>query len=129
MNFIPGELRPEGAGPPSFVSAEGQIAIELSRPRGDFERPTRPSPPSRASRATLGIRCEHVHEDPDGSIAGQVLTEEYLGSASNVHVASELGRLVMRTDATTTRARGARVRLRLDPDQISVFDASTEQRL
>ena len=135
MNFIPGELRPEGAGPPAFVSTEGQIAIELSRPRGDFERaspPSRPSQPggaSRVSRATLGIRCEHVHEDPDGSIAGQVLTEEYLGSASNVHVASELGRLVMRTDATTTRARGARVRLRLDPDQISVFDASTEQRL
>jgi hypothetical protein len=70
-----------------------------------------------------------VHEDPHGPIAGRVMTEEYLGSARNVHVDTDLGRLIMRSGAASARNRGAEVRLRLDPAQISVFDAATEERL
>jgi len=77
----------------------------------------------------LGIRCEHVHEDARGNIAGSVVTEEYLGDACNVHLDTEVGRLVMRTDGGSRRVRGAAVRLRFDPAQISVFDATTEQRI
>ena len=57
------------------------------------------------------------------------MTEEYLGSARNVHVEAACGRLVMRADAASPCARGAEVRLDLDPSQISIFDGATEARL
>jgi ABC-type sugar transport system ATPase subunit len=115
MNFIPGELRP-GAGQAKFVSQNGAVAIDVPPVVG-------------SGRATLGIRCEHVYEDPAGPIAGNVLTEEYLGNASNVHLDTEVGRLIMRSERGLGRGRGSNVRLRLDTTQMSVFDAATEQRL
>jgi ABC-type sugar transport system ATPase subunit len=115
MNFIAGEVA-ASAPRPRFISNQGQIPIDVAEP-------------VRSGPVTLGIRCEHVHEDPSGPIAGSVLTEEYLGNASHVHVATALGRLVMRTDGGPGRARGAEVRLRLDTAKISVFDAATEERL
>jgi ABC-type sugar transport system ATPase subunit len=119
MNFIPGQLHSgaaESSAAPFFVSESGEVRLEVPRP-------------SRLGPATLGIRCEHVYEDPRGPILGNILTEEYLGNASNVHLETEVGRLVMRTDSTSRRVRGTPLRLRLDPAQISVFDTATEQRL
>jgi ABC-type sugar transport system ATPase subunit len=117
MNFITGELV-EGPRGPTFVSKAGELRIDV--PRARAERPR---------DATLGIRCEHVHEDPEGPIVGNVLVEEYLGNASNVHLQTDAGRLVMRSATTSQRARGSRLRLRLDPAGISMFDPITEQRL
>ena len=57
------------------------------------------------------------------------MTEEYLGSARNVHVEAACGRIVMRADAAAPRALGAEVRLDLDTSQISIFDGATEARL
>jgi hypothetical protein len=70
-----------------------------------------------------------VHEDGDGPILGHVLTEEYLGSARMLHVDTACGRLVLRAAASTTRALGSELRLRLDSSRVSVFDGSTEVRL
>jgi multiple sugar transport system ATP-binding protein len=115
MNFIRGEVA-GGSDHSMFVSQAGRISIDIPRP-------------ARLGLATLGIRCEHVYEDPAGSIVGSVLTEEYLGNASNVHVETEVGRLIVRATGASRRTRGSEMRLRLDPGQISVFDAATEQRL
>lgn len=114
MNFIPGRVEQRDAGV-EFVSERGQVSIGLG---GGL----------RGGPATLGIRCEHVHEDSRGPIRGHVVTSEYLGNARHVHVDSEVGRLVLRCAATSGLARGAQLRLRLDPAQISIFDAATEQR-
>jgi multiple sugar transport system ATP-binding protein len=115
MNFIRGVVA-GNSDDSTFVSQSGLVRIDI---------PQR----ARFGQATLGIRCEHVHEDPDGPIPGSVLTEEYLGSASHVHVETDVGRLIVRATGATSRARGSAIRLRLDPGQISVFDATTEQRL
>jgi ABC-type sugar transport system ATPase subunit len=115
MNLIAGEIT-RSADRPVFMSRSTPIPLDPARARGGN------------GPATLGIRCEHVHEEPDGPIAGQVLVEEYLGNASNVHVQTDMGRLVMRAAAGPARMRGAEVRLWLDPAQISVFDATTERR-
>jgi ABC-type sugar transport system ATPase subunit len=104
-----------------LLSEQGQVRLDVP-----FARAARaPSTPS----ATLGIRCEHVHEDRDGPIIGRVVTEEYFGSARLVHVDTACGRLVLRSEVTRTRALGSELRLRLDATQISVFDAATEARL
>jgi multiple sugar transport system ATP-binding protein len=115
MNFIPGQLE-EGPGHPTFVSESGSLRIDVSAAAS-------------RGRATLGIRCEHVHEESDGPIVGNVLTSEYLGHASHVHVETQAGRLVMRAASGSSHARGSKVRLRLDPRQVSLFDAVTEARL
>jgi multiple sugar transport system ATP-binding protein len=114
MNLIPGEVT-GGSGRPVFVSHATPIPID--------------PPPARLGPATLGIRSEHVHEDPGGPLVGRVLAEEYFGSASNVHVQTQVGRLVMRVASSSRRPRGSEVRLRLDPALISVFDGTTEDRL
>jgi multiple sugar transport system ATP-binding protein len=119
MNFIRGELAGSG-GKGLFLSQEGRVRLDVP-----LEAATRVS----SGDATLGIRCEHVHEDAVGPIAGRVVTEEYLGNARNVHLETDCGRLVMRTDASGGRSLGRELRLRLDLSQISIFDARTEARL
>ena len=119
MNLIRGELA-GGAGRAQFLSERGRVGIDLPH-----EVPALTAP----GIATLGIRCEHVHEDPRGPIVGRVLTEEYLGNARNVHVETQCGRMVLRSGAATARTPGTEVRLRLDPSQISIFDGTTETRL
>jgi multiple sugar transport system ATP-binding protein len=120
MNFIP--CRVAGInGKMQLVSEQGAVRIDV--PLENARRP-----PTTAA-ATLGVRCEHVHEDASGPIAGRVAIEEYLGSARIVHVDTPCGRLVARTDATSARPLGAELRLRVDPAQVSVFDGSTEERL
>jgi ABC-type sugar transport system ATPase subunit len=115
MNFISGQVT-VGSGTPTFMSRSGHVHIDLPHV-------------ARCERATLGVRCEHVHEEEDGPIVGNVLTEEYLGNAKHVHVQTEVGRLIMRAASGSLRPRGSPLRLRLDPTQISVFDATTEERL
>ncbi|MDP9149028.1 MAG: TOBE domain-containing protein [Myxococcota bacterium] len=122
MNFIPGQVV-DGRGAPAFLSEPGQVRIDVPPLAAWASRGPR------AERATLGIRCEHVHEEADGPLVGHVLTEEYLGSARHVHVQTQAGRLVMRAASGPSRARGSELRLRLDPAQISMFDAATEKRL
>jgi multiple sugar transport system ATP-binding protein len=114
MNFIPGQVS-DGSGKLTFVSESGHVPIEVDRL-------------TRSGRATLGIRCEHVHEQSNGPIAARVLTEEYVGNATHIHVQTEVGRLILRAVGSAIRPRGSELRLRLDPAEISVFDAATEMR-
>ncbi|MGA3123134.1 MAG: ABC transporter ATP-binding protein [Polyangiaceae bacterium] len=115
MNFISGQVA-GGPGKATFVSESGQVHIDVPLVE-------------RCGHALLGIRCEHVYEAPDGPVVGNVLTEEYLGNASHVHVQTDVGRLILRAPQGPARPRGSEMRLRLDLAQISVFDAATEKRL
>ena len=120
MNLVPGHLTGTN-GALQFVSERGHVELKVPL-EAARETPA-------AAAATLGIRCEHVHEQPDGPIRGRVLSEEYLGNARIVHVDAECGRLVVRTDAGRSRTPGSDIRLSFDASQISVFDGVTEARL
>jgi ABC-type sugar transport system ATPase subunit len=145
MNFIAGQIADRGGGP-VFVTELGNVALPIASEGGAAPAPTT----LHSGQATLGIRCEHVHEDPRGPITGTVVAEEYLGNASNVHLDTAMGRLIMRAGAAwsadpapapavvqegmkaggpVVRGLGAQVRLRLDPAEVSIFDGATEQRL
>ena len=112
MNFFAGSVLNEGE-KAIFVSAGSDAKLELSKPA--------PSGP-----ATLGIRGEYVHVDGSGPIAGCVVTDEYVGSSRNLHVDSELGRLVLRAEPSARYPRGSEVRLRLEPERIAVFERTLE---
>jgi ABC-type sugar transport system ATPase subunit len=120
MNLIP--CRSSGAGAElQFVTEPGGVPLQLpvSVARGSLV----------TASPTLGIRCEHIHEQPDGPIAGRVRAEEYLGSARILHVDTAWGRLVVRTDAARSGSVGSDVRFGFDPTQVSVFDGTTDARL
>ena len=123
MNFIAGQIDAGARGQGGGRGGGGSVFV--ARQGRTLEVPRQ----ARAGEATLGIRCEHIHEDPGGPIVGRVVTDEYLGSASNVHLETDVGRLVMRSTGAPRHARGSEVRLWLDPAHISLFDATTEQRL
>ena len=120
MNFVRCQVAGMN-GKLQLLSEQGQLRLDVP-----LEMAARA--PSTSS-ALLGIRCEHVHEDPDGPIVGRVLTEEYFGSSRIVHVEAPCGRLVVRMAATAARALQSQVRLRLDTSQVSLFDGVTEARL
>jgi multiple sugar transport system ATP-binding protein len=102
-------------------SEQGQIGLDVPI-APETREPTTPS-------TLLGVRCEHIHEDASGPIAGRVFTEEYLGNARILHVDTPCGRLAVRSDASTPSALGSELRLRLDTSHVSVFDSATEGRL
>jgi multiple sugar transport system ATP-binding protein len=103
-----------------LVSDRGQIPLAVPLDRAAH--------PPTAGSVLLGVRGEHVHEDPNGPIVGRVLTEEYLGSARVIHVDTPCGRLVVHAPSSSAHGLGAELRLRLDASQVSVFDVATEAR-
>ena len=99
MNFIRGEVAAaEGRG--LFVPRRAGCASTSA-----LEGTARVS----SGQATLGIRCEHVHGTP-AVRSWRVVTEEYLGSARNVHVEAAVRPAVMRDRrgvAVRARRRGS----------------------
>jgi len=110
MNFLAGSVLSEGE-TRVFIASNGAGKLELSRT-------ARPGP------VTLGIRSEYIHVDADGPISGRVITDEYVGSFRNLHVDSELGRVVLRSEPGSSYARGNNVKLRLEPARLVVFTPS-----
>jgi ABC-type sugar transport system ATPase subunit len=107
MNFVKGTLSHE-QGRSVFTSQSGATRIAV---RGQHA----------AGPVTLGIRSEHVHLDAQGAVSGRVATDEYLGGYRNLHADSELGRIVLRSDAGAAHAAGAELRFQLDPEHIVIF--------
>jgi len=70
---------------------------------------------------TIGVRPEFVRIDPAGEIAGRVVLDEYLGAWRNVHVETDLGRIVLRADPD--RRESGNVRLAFDPAHVRTFNA------
>lgn len=120
MNLIPCRLASSN-GQLQFVTETGEVPLNL--PLEAVRSPVA------ATRPTLGVRCEHVHEQPDGPIQGRVVTEEYLGNARIVHVETAWGRVVVRADAARARSLGSDIRLGFDLSQVSVFDGTTDTRI
>lgn len=120
MNLVPCRLE-ETNGVLQFVTEPGDVRLNL--PLDGARGPVTTLTP------TLGIRCEHLHEQPDGPIRGRVLTEEYLGNARIVHLETEWGRLIVRTDVAKARVVGSELRLGFDPSQVSVFDRTSDSRV
>jgi ABC-type sugar transport system ATPase subunit len=73
----------------------------------------------RREGGTIGVRPEFVRIDPAGEIAGRIVLDEYLGAWRNVHVETEMGRIVLRADPG--RRETGNVRLSFDPAHVRRF--------
>ncbi|MDX2053433.1 MAG: ABC transporter ATP-binding protein [Polyangiaceae bacterium] len=115
MNLIPGTITRDGSSA-DFTPEQSSARI-----------PIQPQLP--AGKAILGVRSEHVHQHPEGPIEGNVVTDEYLGHARNVHVQTRQGRIILRELGAETHEKGRQIRLAFDPDHVVFFDPTSGDRL
>ncbi len=115
MNFIEGEVQANG-GKASFVEQGGHLNLPLGRQ-------------VHPGKATLGVRPEFVRPDGEGSFAGRVLMDEYLGDCRNIHLDTEWGRLVMRAGPVEKQDEGSVIPLSFDVGHVRVFDGESGMSL
>lgn len=115
MNFIDGEFVWE-EGQSSFIAADGAVKYPL-------ERPLAPG------KGVLGVRPEFVRVEAAGTVVGEVVMDEYLGSCRNIHVHTACGRLALRVGDDQRFGLGERVALNFDAEQVRFFAADTGEIL
>jgi multiple sugar transport system ATP-binding protein len=124
MNFIPGEIEPDG----SALRAAG-----FTVPLPPALRPIASRIAGR--RALAGVRPEHLHladgPPPPGRhrLQAEVEMVELLGNEAVVH--ARLGEIILVAKAKSPRAPRLRARVEIDVeiDALHLFDAESEQRL
>ncbi len=87
------------------------------------------SPPMDGQEVVLGIRPEHVLLAGDGPVEAETLFVEPMGADTLGWFQFGEHRLSARLVPQLARGLSGRVRLRLLPDHLSLFDPSTEARL
>jgi multiple sugar transport system ATP-binding protein len=107
MNLFPGRINRRN-GEASFHTENTMIPVDTAAHSGEVR---------------LGIRPEHVHLDPAGSLRGRVMVNEYFGDHVIVHLDSDSGTILTRS--RTSLEVGSVVGLNLDTNHILMFDPST----
>jgi multiple sugar transport system ATP-binding protein len=122
MNLIEGEV----------VEVDDRILVRAAG--GDVPLGVRASLIAKAApdrRVTVGVRPEGVHIDPSGTLEASVLLVEMLGAET--HVITTLpgeSRVVIRQSAAGARPSiGETVRVRVDPEAVQLFSATSGERL
>ncbi|HEX9295738.1 MAG TPA: ABC transporter ATP-binding protein [Polyangiaceae bacterium] len=111
MNFVEGTIHALGRST-IFVPHHGDVVVPL--PAAPVSGP-----------ATIGVRPEYVRADDAGSIAGEVVLEEYHGSHRYTHVKTPCGPIVMRSHSA--HVVGEPVTLSFDKCSLHIFDRRTGQ--
>lgn len=78
---------------------------------------------------TIGIRPEHIAIAADGSIDGEIVLSEYIGPVCHLQVKVGEVMLTITTDSDGAAAAGEKIRLRIDPKRVLLFDAATGKRI
>ena len=120
MNFIEGVIGLERDGP-RFAARGLAVGLAGYRFRGVA--------PAAGEAVVLGVRPEHVHLDDGGGVSGQVTVVEPMGNQLVVWL-DALGTTLAALIAGARPVRtGETVRVGLDPEHVSVFDARTGERI
>jgi ABC-type sugar transport system ATPase subunit len=118
MNLLPATWQASAA---EVVTASGALGFPVALAQ----------PPAGAHDVLVGIRAEHLRLSGDGvAIAGVARVVEYLGADTIVGL--DIGmpdRLMARLPGVVRFSIGQPVRLRVDPADLSVFDAASGRRL
>jgi multiple sugar transport system ATP-binding protein len=114
MNFIDGEIDSQHrfvAG--ALVLALGQVPVQAPGP----------------CAATLGVRPEHVHIEADGPLAASVTLVEPMGNHQVIWLDCGGHLLSSVVHDAAPYAPGQALRLRIDADQVSLFDPVQGSRI
>ncbi|MBD9367927.1 sn-glycerol-3-phosphate ABC transporter ATP-binding protein UgpC [Xanthomonas sp. XNM01] len=120
MNTLEGRLRLEGA--PALLLDDGQqLPLTGARLPAAWEQ----------RRITLGVRPEHLLPTGEGDpgLDARVDVVEAVGSEAFLHLDAAGRALVSRLPPQALPAAGERVRLRVDPAHLHVFDPQNGERL
>jgi multiple sugar transport system ATP-binding protein len=112
MNFLP--VAVAGQNGRAQLTLDGGVALSTNIALGDL-------PEGETFR--LGIRAEAIRLDSQGALPGRVEVVERLGDRTHVHVRLPDASTVVAEDVGASRAApGDAVNLRMDPDQVHLFD-------
>jgi multiple sugar transport system ATP-binding protein len=120
MNLVPGRLDRSAGGATVAVSG-GTVGVH--------SRVHLPADPDAA--VTVGVRPEGLFVDPHGAVGATVTIVEMLGAEAHVICTLADGtRLVVRQESTVARpAIGEAIKIRIDPDAVTLFDTAGGKRL
>ncbi len=119
MNFISAQLAPDG----STVTLNGGQSLHLAPGA---------APPSRGGPVTVGMRPEHLKLVTDGSgesVSLEVELVEPLGADTLVHGRLDGAELTARLPAHASCTPGERLSLKVEPENLHLFDAETGGRI
>ena len=99
-----------GSGADTLKMGEAEVSIPVQRDdlSGDL---------------ALGVRPEHVRLDDAGSVRGEVIAAEYLGTTQIVTVNTAFGEVKARIASEAPVSTGTTTGLTFDPRTLTVFDA------
>jgi ABC-type sugar transport system ATPase subunit len=119
MNFLPAVVQMRGKAIQLSPSTDGPPLVTLSRNPGL----------SVGDRVEIGVRPDAISLSDQQGIAAQIVLVERLGSTSLLHVrVAELNDLLtIEQPGKATDKNGAKVYLRIDPDQIHLFDRAGDR--
>ncbi len=122
MNFIKGHLRNSG----------GRVQFESAVFQADVSDYAFAQPPADNQPTVLGIRPEHLHmvaaDAPRNALATLGLIEP-MGAYKIVWLDAQGSSLALQVEPTTALTSGTLAHLAMDPGHMSLFDATTENRL
>jgi multiple sugar transport system ATP-binding protein len=121
MNFLRAQLTMNGDGRPAAALPGWRAALA----HGSFPAVDKPD-------IVLGVRPQDLSLSPRGNgqpLAARVEVRELMGSEAYLHLASDAGPIVVRTEAHAAAREGENVSVWVDPSKLHVFDPATERRI
>jgi ABC-type sugar transport system ATPase subunit len=111
---------------PGTVSADG-TRVELAG--GSVPVPTgRSSSPEPGSDVIVGLRPEHLHVDPAGTLSLEIRAVEWLGHECLIFASAGDHEVVVREVGMSAMAPGSVVTVRVDAPDVHLFDPETTVR-
>lgn len=118
MNFFETRLAPDGQGLRLVLPGDASLALPLTRATrylGCIDRPM-----------LLGLRPEHIHEDPSGAVPAAVEVVEPMGAETSVVLRLGEAGFTARFGPETAVQPGTIIRLRFDLEQMHLIDPVTD---
>ena len=118
-----------GSPPMNFLPVEGSVPAQATELRVGGATITVPRVLQGSGEVLLGIRPEHIVIDPQGSLHGTVVADEYLGSHQILVVETQAGKLRVRASKDMNAQAGSHVNLTLRRENALLYDKVTERLL
>lgn len=129
MNFIDGEIDKDGS---EYVFRFSQYSVKIPKEKDKDDVLSKYA----GKKATLGIRPENVHDEPEflekmpgGIIETDVEVTELMGSETYLYLNCDGNAITARVHPSTTAQTGDRIKVAFDLSKMHLFDKETEKAI
>ena len=129
MNFLDGTIAKEGDGY-TFKFGKYNVKIPANKNKDDVLKDYI------GKDVILGIRPEHVHDEPDflakvneGIVEANVEVTELMGAETYLYLTCEGNQITARVDPTSTAKTGDTIKIAFELPKLHLFDKETEKTI